>query len=179
MKYYGIHQKVISQEILKIPILDMSLKMTNSWSQPHVPGANELNMVNVMSGEIWRRHGTQRMKWNCNAGFQASFFFYWVWLTHHGLGMPCCYIDLGQYWLRWWLDAWRHQAINSTNVDLSLVSSNVNHPKAISYEVLMGLIWNICHEITLLNLPHSPAANGLNWAGTPCDYKRMNEWNVL
>ena len=30
-------------------------------------------------------------------------------------------IDLGQQWLRQWLDAWQHQAIIWTNVDFSLV----------------------------------------------------------
>ena len=33
-------------------------------------------------------------------------------------------IDLGQHWLRWWLGAWRHQAINWTSIDLSSVESS-------------------------------------------------------
>ena len=47
-------------------------------------------------------------------------------LTHWGLVMPYGDIDLGQHWLRWWLVAWRQQAITWINVDLSSVrSSNI------------------------------------------------------
>ena len=41
----------------------------------------------------------------------------YVILTHCGV------INLGQHWFRWWLAAWRHQAITWTNVDLSSVRS--------------------------------------------------------
>ena len=40
-------------------------------------------------------------------------------LTHCGLVMPYVNLELGQYWLRWWLVAWRHQAITCTDVDIS------------------------------------------------------------
>ena len=36
--------------------------------------------------------------------------------------MPYGDIDLGQHWLRWWLAAWRHHAITSTNVVFSSIS---------------------------------------------------------
>ena len=39
----GIHQMAMSQEMFKISILDVSLKITNLRLQPHFPGANELN----------------------------------------------------------------------------------------------------------------------------------------
>ena len=46
-------------------------------------------------------------------------------LTHWGLVTPFGDIDLGQHWLRWWLVAWRHQAITWTNVDLSVRSRGI------------------------------------------------------
>ena len=48
-------------------------------------------------------------------------------LTHWGLLMPYGDIDLGQHWLRLWLDAFRHQAITWTNVDLLSEVSCGNH----------------------------------------------------
>ena len=42
MRIWGIHWREISQEIFKISILDMSLKMTNPTLQQHFPVANEL-----------------------------------------------------------------------------------------------------------------------------------------
>ena len=41
----GIHLSTISQEMLKILILEYSLKITQSKLQPHLPGANELMAV--------------------------------------------------------------------------------------------------------------------------------------
>ena len=38
----GIHMRVILQEMLKISIFDMRLKITNFRLQPPLPGANEL-----------------------------------------------------------------------------------------------------------------------------------------
>ena len=48
-------------------------------------------------------------------------------LTHWGLVKPFGDIDLGQHWLRYWLVAWRHQAITWTNVDLSSARSSYIH----------------------------------------------------
>ena len=42
----GIHMRAISQEMLKIFLLGMSLKITNSTLQTHLPGANELKAKN-------------------------------------------------------------------------------------------------------------------------------------
>ena len=39
-------------------------------------------------------------------------------LTHWGLVTPYDDIDMGQHWLQQWLAAWRHQAINRTNIEL-------------------------------------------------------------
>ena len=44
-------------------------------------------------------------------------------------------IDPRQHWFRQWLDAWRHQAIAWTNVDLSSVKSGVIHLRASSPEI--------------------------------------------
>ena len=43
MRFCGIHLRAISEEILKISILNMSLNITNLKLQPHLPGTNELN----------------------------------------------------------------------------------------------------------------------------------------
>ena len=51
-------------------------------------------------------------------------------LTHWSLVTPFDDIDLGQYWRRLWLVAWRHQSITWTNVDLSLVRSSDIHQMA-------------------------------------------------
>ena len=40
-------------------------------------------------------------------------------LTHCVLAAPYGDMYLGSYWLRYWLVAWRHQAITWTNIDLS------------------------------------------------------------
>ena len=42
----GIHMKTISQEMLKISIIDMNLKTTDLTLQPHVPGVKELRDIN-------------------------------------------------------------------------------------------------------------------------------------
>ena len=56
-------------------------------------------------------------------------------LTHCGLVTPYGNINLGQHWLRYWLVAWRHQAITWTNVDLSSVRSSGIHMSAILQEM--------------------------------------------
>ena len=60
---------------------------------------------------------------------------------------PCGVGDLGQHWLRWWLGAWRHQAIAWTNVNLSSVRSSDNHLKAISYETQPPITENYLSKI--------------------------------
>ena len=65
-------------------------------------------------------------------------------LTHCGLVMPYGDIYLGQHW-------W-HQAITWIDVDLSSKVFCGIHLRAISQEVLMNMIRNMCSEITLLKL---------------------------
>ena len=43
-------------------------------------------------------------------------------------------MELGQHWLRWWLVAWRYQAITWANVDLSSVRSLGIHLRSLSLD---------------------------------------------
>ena len=83
-------------------------------------------------------------------------------LTRRGLVTPYGDIDLCQHWLRWRLDAWRHQAITWTNIDWPPVKSNDIHIKAISQEMPQSSITKICLKIIYLKF-HSnfPGANEL------------------
>ena len=60
-------------------------------------------------------------------------------------------------WLRKWLVVWRHQAITWTNIDLSSVTSNDIHLRAISYEIpqptINKIILKITHSTFHPNLP--------------------------
>ena len=55
-------------------------------------------------------------------------------VTYCGLATQGGVIKLGQRWFRRWLVAWRHQAINWTNVDSLSKSSIYIHLRAISQE---------------------------------------------
>ena len=77
-------------------------------------------------------------------------------LTHCGLVMPYIDIELSQHRLRLWLDAWRHQAITWTNVDLSSVRSYGIHLGALSLEDLKKAI-----NKTRLKIAGLPGANEL------------------
>ena len=57
-------------------------------------------MVREMSGK------SQGILWGLMAGHPDGL-----------LNTPYGNIDQGEYGLRWWLVAWRHQAINWTNID--------------------------------------------------------------
>ena len=57
--------------------------------------------------------------------------------------MPYGNRDLGQHWFRYWLVAWRHQAITSTNVDWSSVKSSDIHIRAISQEMPQPSIFKL------------------------------------
>ena len=72
-----------------------------------------------------------------------------ILLTHCGLAIKYGVIELGrQHWFRWWIAAWRHQAITWTNVDsLSKVFCGI-HLKASSKEVLINWIRNLCYDVT-------------------------------
>ena len=83
-------------------------------------------------------------------------------LTHCGLVTPYDDRDLCQHWLKYWLVAWRHQAITWTNVDWSLVESSDIHIRAISQEMSQPSITNINLKIICLKF-HSniPGTNKL------------------
>ena len=85
-------------------------------------------------------------------------------LTHCGLVTPYVARDLVQHWLRWWLVAWRHQAITWTNVDLSSVMSNGIHLRAILQEIPQSSVTKISLKITYLKCcSNLPGANELMW----------------
>ena len=56
-------------------------------------------------------------------------------LTHCGLVTPYVDREQGQPWLRWWVDAWRHQVVTLTRVELSSVRVGDNYLRAISQEM--------------------------------------------
>ena len=87
-----------------------------------------------------------------------NFTFQWLYslprngpLTHWGLVAPYGDIGLGQLWLRQWFVAWRHQAINWTNVDLSSVRRRDIHLTAVSQRIPQPSICNMSLKITYLN----------------------------
>ena len=55
MRYYGIHLRTISQETVKISILDMSLKITNFKLLPNFPWTNELTITQEYHIRDWYR----------------------------------------------------------------------------------------------------------------------------
>ena len=57
---------------------------------------------------------------------------------------------LGQHWPRYWLVAWRHQAITWTNVDFSSIKSCGVHVRTISQEIPQPSITKISLKITSL-----------------------------
>ena len=56
-------------------------------------------------------------------------------LTHCGQVTPYVNIERGQHLLRWWVDAWRHQVVTWTNVELPSVRVGDNYLRAISQEM--------------------------------------------
>ena len=85
-----------------------------------------------------------------------------VMLTHWGLVTAYGDNDLGEHWLRYWLVAWRHQAITWTNVDLSSVWSSGIHLRSISSEIPQPPFTKVSLKITYLKLNWNlPGANEL------------------
>ena len=68
-------------------------------------------------------------------------------------------IDLSRHWVGYPLDAWQPVASTWNNVDLPSKGFRGMHPSAISWDVLMNLIRNMCSEITLLIITTSTGAN--------------------
>ena len=62
-------------------------------------------------------------------------------------------VDLSQHWLRWWLVAEGYQVITWSNVNLTAKVFCGIHMRAISQEVVMNLICNMCSEVTHFILP--------------------------
>ena len=74
--------------------------------------------------------------------------------------------DLGQHWLRQWLDAWRHHAITWTNVDLWSVRCCGIHQIAISQENTKIFIVEMSLKIywfeTVVKFPRGQWVNPVN-----------------
>ena len=83
-------------------------------------------------------------------------------LTHCGLVMSYCNIDVGQHWLRRWL------AITTPNVDYSSVRSCGIHLKAISQEIIKMSL-----KMSNLRL-HLPGTNELTHCGLVTPYGDIN-----
>ena len=70
-------------------------------------------------------------------------------------------VELSQHWFRYWLVAWRQQAITWTNIDI--------HPRAISQEIPQASIPRISLKNYLSNLSlKSPRADELNMEALWC-----------
>ena len=83
-------------------------------------------------------------------------------LTHWGLVTSYGDRDLGQHWLRWWLVAWRHQAITWTNMDLSSAKSSDILPMATLQEIPQPSITKCGFKMSSLKFnSNPPRANGL------------------
>ena len=83
-------------------------------------------------------------------------------LTHWGLVTPYGDRDLGQHRIRYWLVAWRHQAITWTNVDLSSVRPSDIHLRASPQEIPLPSITEIIWKIKYLKFNSNfPGANEL------------------
>ena len=63
-------------------------------------------------------------------------------------------MNISKHWFKYWLAAWRHQAITWSNVDLSSVGSCAIHPMAIALEMTAAHL-----KFTHLKLKAHPPGN--------------------
>ena len=84
-------------------------------------------------------------------------------LTHCGMVMPYSTIELGQYWLKWLLVAWQHQAITSTSTDQSSARTCDIHFRAISLESLKISIVDMSSKMTDFKIILVPAFPRGQW----------------
>ena len=68
----------------------------------------------------------------------------------------CC-INLGQHWLRWWLVAWRHQAITWSHVEFSPSEVWGIHQRVLKQQFCIMILKSIFLKL----LPYLPGANEL------------------
>ena len=103
-------------------------------------------------------------------------------LIHCGLLMPFGDRDLDQHWLRYWLVAWRHEAITWTNVDWSSGKFGDIYIRAISQELPQPSITKICLKITCLKFHlNFPGANDLTQTrccSLECLEMHLCQWTV-
>ena len=79
MRYCGIHLSAVSQEIINIYILDMSLKITNLNVQLHLPGVNEFKIHLLLKLERVKKNGKTSLcgqgdLFHCNEEQEFSLF---------------------------------------------------------------------------------------------------------
>ena len=80
------------------------------------------------------------------------------WNAYAGPVMPYGGTNLGQYWLRQWLVAWRHQVLTQINVDFSSVRFCGNHLRAITQWVPELLFFIL--RLTFIILKHCHFSQG-------------------
>ena len=86
-------------------------------------------------------------------------------LTHCVPTGSCGATDLGQYWLRCWIVAWKHQPFILSSVDLSSVRFFGIHPRASSQQVPALMFYITCLKfIYLKSLPHPSGVNKFSWS---------------
>ena len=98
-------------------------------------------------------------------------------LNHCGPVMPYGKRDLNEHCLWQWLVAWWHQVITSTNVGLSSEAFCGIHSRAMSQELLMKLIGNMCSEITHWNYHHNEFIY-IYFLKTTQLIKILNHWHL-
>ena len=112
-------------------------------------------MWREFSGIDWRPHNLYvkvQYHWPCfrNIAFcdgdqllymMAICVSFHVNSTHCGLVTPHGDIDVGRYWLKQWLIAWRHQVIEWTNANLSSVRWHSCRRNFMKYTSIIGH-WN-------------------------------------
>ena len=89
-------------------------------------------------------------------------------LIQRGLVTPYGDKNLGQHWLRWWLVAWRHQAVTWTNVDLSPVRSSGIHLIAISQKIPQPPIFELVWKIIYLKFCSNQRGQWVMLSNDPC-----------
>ena len=77
--------------------------------------------------------------------FQLDYCVNNITWKHLGLVTPCGDIDLGKFWLRLWLVAWRHQAITAINVDLLPVKPSDIRVGVIPQPPITKIVWKITY----------------------------------
>ena len=113
MRSCNIHLKAISLEMLKISILDMSLKITYLRLQPHLPRANEL--TGSMSHTQWNLSITQSIiTWYSMMMINGG-YIYRIMNSQNTLQTSSSWVSYGRLECNW-LEPWWHHEIGLPSV---------------------------------------------------------------